>query len=237
MQRDSFFYCSHSFIDPRVVIKTNIENWCLVILFYATTYFLCSCLEIYFFAIDWSLRVSVKNLSISTSNVLNEPIIGWVEEKVADKKRATTIFVSLFKRFYWFSFQYSVSKNGGNIFKTFYSFHKLHSEANLIMVSFRVSALPTKMFAAQFVSPSSLEVVKQKFITIIYRDEKKIMQDPLKCEQRTEKKILIKNSNWYQSCLTSGHNLKITIYIKVPTTASDAFEKKIFIATPGLPCN
>lgn len=64
--------------------------------FYATTFFLCSCLEIYFFAIDWSLRVSVKYLSISAMNVLNEPIKGWVEKKVSDKKEGDDDFCLIF---------------------------------------------------------------------------------------------------------------------------------------------
>lgn len=159
-------------------------------------------------------------------------------ETSVGKKRAMTIFVQLFSAFYWFSLKDN-TKNGGKVSKKFFfPFRKLHVEANLIMASSRESALQTTIFAAQFISSSSLEVVKLEFITIIYRDGGKIfMEDPLKCEQRAKKNILIKNSNWYQSCLTSGHNLKITIYIKVPTTASDAFEKKIFIATLGLLCN
>lgn len=57
------------------------------------------------------------------------------------------------------------------------------------MASFRVSALQTTIFAAQYISPSSLEVVKREFITIIYRDEREIfMEDPLKSEQEKTRK-------------------------------------------------
>jgi hypothetical protein len=150
--------------------------------------FFCSCSEIYFVAIDWSLRVSMENLSISGVKCVKWTNRRLGGKKCSIKKRAMTISYHVCRLFIDFR-SISVKMVANFLQAKFFPVLQIASWSKFDY-SFISRKCPSEdSFAAQYISPSSLEVVKQEFITIIYRDERKIfMEDPLKHEQRARSK-------------------------------------------------